>query len=191
MKPVAAGVNDRGTWDDVDQIRDASPLTAAIEHIAPYRFRAPASPHFAALEDGLTIDEGVVMAALGHLEQIAELVVIEGAGGFRVPLSDRMDSADLAATIGAPVLMVVPMRLGCINHALLTAEAIANRGLTLLGWIANAGIDPDYSRVAPTAVSITDRVGAPCFGTLPRLAAGQDGAGFIDIESMLLRMRSH
>ena len=190
MKPVAAGVNAHGTWDDVEKIREASPIAAAVEHIAPYRLRAPASPHFAADEDGVTIEEQVILAALDRLEQRAELVVIEGVGGFRVPLSARLDSADLAATIGAAVLMVVPMRLGCINHALLTAESIAGRGLRLLGWVANAGIDPDYSRVAQTADTITGRVQAPCVGTLPRIGLGQSGAGHLNIDAILLRLRS-
>lgn len=190
MKPVAAGVNADGAWDDVDRIREASPLTAAIEYIAPYRLRAPASPHFAAREDGITIEVQVVLDALGRLEQIAELVVIEGVGGFRVPLTARLDSADLAVTIRAAVLMVVPMRLGCINHALLTAEAIAGRGLTLAGWVANAGIDPDYSRVEQTADTICARVQAPCVGTLPRLALGQSGAAHLNIDRILLRLHS-
>ena len=189
MKPIAAGVNAHGTWDDVERIREASPVAAAIEHIAPYRLRAWASPHFAAREDGVTIEEEVVLAALGHLERLAALVVIEGAGGFRVPLSERLDSAGLAAALGAPVVMVVPMRLGCINHALLTAEAIAGRALTLLGWVANAGIDPGYSRIGQTADTITDRLQAPCIGTLPRLTLGQSGAGHLNIDPILPRLR--
>lgn len=193
MKPVAAGVNAQGTWDDVEQIRGASPLAAALEHVAPYRLRAAASPHFAAQEDGVTIQEAVVLAALGRLEQLAEMVVIEGVGGFRVPLSPRLDSAELAKTIGAPVLLVVPMQLGCINHALLTAEAIAGRGLTLVGWVANAGIDPDYSRVAQTTDTITGRLHAPCVGTLPQLAHfdfGQSGADYLNIDRFLIGLRS-
>jgi dethiobiotin synthetase len=190
MKPVAAGFDAQGTWEDVERIRAASPIAAPPEDIAPYRLRAPASPHFAAAEEGLAIEEEVVLAALDRLERLADLVVIEGAGGFRVPLSARLDSAGLAAALGAPVVMVVPMRLGCINHALLTAEAIAGRALTLLGWVANCGIDPDYSRVAPTVDTITDRVRSPCIGTLPRLVLGQSGAGHLNIDPILLRLRT-
>ena len=190
MKPVAAGVNEHGTWDDVERIREASPIAAVIQHIAPYRLRAPASPHFAAREDGITIEAGVILAALDRLERLADLVVIEGVGGFRVPLSARLDSAGLAAALCAPVVMVVPMRLGCINHALLTAEAFAGRALALLGWVANAGIDPGYSRVEQTADTITDRLQAPCIGTLPRLALGQSGAGHLNIDPILLRLRT-
>jgi dethiobiotin synthase len=101
MKPVAAGITAQGTWDDLEQIRRSSPVTAAVEYTAPYRLRAPASPHFAAEEDGVTIRQEVVLAALDRLEQLAEVVVIEGVGGFRVPLSGQLDSADLAKAIAA------------------------------------------------------------------------------------------
>lgn len=193
MKPVAAGITAQGTWDDLEQIRRASSVTAAVEYTAPYRLRAPASPHFAAQEDGVTIQEEVVLAALDRLEQLAEVVVIEGVGGFRVPLSAQMDSAGLALAMGAPILMVVPMRLGCINHALLTAEAVAGRGLTLLGWAANAGIDPDYSRIAQTVDTITSRIHTPCVGVLPHLAHldfGQSGANHLNIDLILTRLRA-
>lgn len=197
MKPVAAGITPEGTWDDLEHIRRAGAaiiIGAGIENIAPYRLRAPASPHFAAREDGITIRQDVILAALERLERLAEVVVIEGVGGFRVPLSDTLDSAGLAKAMGAPVLIVVPMRLGCINHALLTAEAIQSRGLALLGWVANAGIDPDYSRVAQTVDTITDRIRAPCVGMLPRLAhadLGQSGADHLNIGAILIRLRSH
>ncbi len=190
MKPVAAGADPRGVWGDVERIRAASPIAAPLEDIAPYRLRASASPHFAAREDGVTIRREVVLAALARLERLAEVVVIEGVGGFRVPLSDEFDSADLAQSIDAPILLVVPMRLGCINHALLTAEAVASRGLALAGWIANSGIDPDYDRVAQTMDTLDKRIGEPCVGALPRLALGQSGADQINIDAILPRLKS-
>ena len=189
MKPVAAGIDEEGNWDDVEQIRAASAVTAALDDAAPYRLRSAASPHFAAAEDGVTIRKEVILAALERLERLAEIVVIEGAGGFRVPLSQRMDSAGLAQAIGAPVLLVVPMRLGCINHALLTAEAIEGRGLALAGWVANAGIDQQYPRVAETTATITDRIRAPCLGVLPALAPGQSGAEHIPLGRLLAGLR--
>jgi len=185
MKPIAAGADPQGLWDDVERLRAASPLEAPLEDVAPYRLRAPASPHFAARADGIAIRREVVLAALARLERLAEVVVIEGVGGFRVPLTDDWDSADLAQAIGAPVLLVVPMRLGCINHALLTAEAIAHRGLALAGWIANSGIDPDYERVAQTVDTLERRIGEPCVGVLPRLALGQCGMEQINIDAIL------
>ena len=188
MKPVSAGITPQGLWDDVERIRKASSVAAAVEDMAPYRLRAPASPHFSAREDGVTIQKEVILAALDRLERLADMVVIEGVGGFRVPLSDRLDSADLAQAIGAPILLVVPMRLGCINHALLTAEAIASRGLALLGWAANAGIVPDYERVAQTIDTISDRIDAPCVGVLPQLATGQNSADQLRIDQILMRL---
>jgi dethiobiotin synthetase len=193
MKPVCAGVTPQGTWDDLEHIRGASAVSAAVSDTAPYRLSAPASPHFAAQQDGVTIRQEVILAALDRLERLAEVVVIEGVGGFRVPLSAELDSAGLALALGAPILLVVPMRLGCINHALLTAEAVERRGLTLLGWTANAGIDPDYSRVAQTVATITSRIRAPCVGVLPRLVhadLGQSGADHLNMDLILRHLRS-
>jgi len=193
MKPVCAGITAQGTWDDLEHIRSASSVSAALADAAPYRLSAHASPHFAAHEEGVTIQEDVILAALDRLERIAEAVVIEGAGGFRVPLSAQLASADLAKAMGAPILLVVPMRLGCINHALLTAEAVARRGLALLGWVANAGIDPDYSRTAQTVDTISGRIHAPCVGVLPRLVHaefGQSGADHLNMDLILRHLRS-
>jgi dethiobiotin synthetase len=190
MKPVAAGINPQGGWDDVDRIREASAIDAPIEDVAPYRLRAAASPHFAAQEERISIQEEVILAALRRLEQLAEMVVIEGVGGFRVPLSDQSDSADMARTIAAPILLVVPMRLGCINHALLTAEAIACRSLTLIGWVANAGIDADYGRVAATIDTLNRRMEASCVGVLPARALEQNGADCLNIDEILTRLRA-
>ncbi len=190
MKPIAAGINPQGKWDDVEQIRAASSISAPLEDIAPYRLRSPASPDFAAAEQGITIHSATILAALGRLERRAEVVVVEGVGGFRVPLSDRLDSADMAQAIGAPILLVVPMRLGCINHVLLTAEAIAKRGLTLVGWLANAGIDPHYRRVAETIDTISDRMNTFCIGVLPDLALGQSSADRLAIDRLLERLQA-
>jgi dethiobiotin synthetase len=190
MKPIAAGINPQGRWDDVEQIRAASTIAAAIEDIAPYRLSAAASPHFAAREEQTTIQQEIILAALSRLEQRAEMVVIEGVGGFRVPLSDQWDSADLAQVLAAPILLVVPMRLGCINHALLTAEAIASRGLTLVGWVANAGIDADYGRVAATIDTLNQQIGASCVGILPARVLEQNSADCLNIGALLARLRA-
>ena len=188
MKPVAAGINAQGSWDDVEQIRAASSIAAALQDMSPYRLRAPASPHFAAAEDGITILCANILAALERLERLADMVVIEGVGGFRVPFSDRLDSADMAQAIAAPILLVVPMRLGCINHALLTAEAIASRGLTLVGWLANAGIDADYVRVAETIDTISARIDTFCIGTLPKLGPAPSNAARVAVNGLMERL---
>lgn len=189
MKPVVAGINSQGGWDDIDLIRAASAIPAALQDIAPYRLQAAASPHFAAQAEQVTIQMEIILAALRRLEQLAGMVVIEGVGGFRVPLSAQFDSADLAQAIAAPVLLVVPMRLGCINHALLSAEAIASRGLALLGWVANAGIDVDYGRVPASIDTLTERMDAPCVGILPARALEQGGADCLKIDQILARLR--
>jgi len=193
MKPVAAGINAQGCWDDVEAIRAASGVNAPIEDIAPYRLQLAASPHFAAEQEQVTIRREIILEALNRLEQRAQFVVVEGAGGFRVPLARDFDSADLARAIAAPVLLVVPMRLGCINHALLSAEAITGRGLVLAGWIANAGIDPDYGRadapitatIAATIETLNERMAAPCVGLLPQGASAQASADCFKIEQIL------
>ncbi len=189
MKPVCAGIDARGRWEDVDAIRAASPLQADLDDMAPYRLRAVASPHFAAAEDGVTIEAEPVLAALARLERAAEVVVIEGVGGFRVPLSEKLDSADLAQAIGAPVLLVVGLRLGCINHALLTGEAIAARGLALAGWLANRGIDADYPRTEETIDTISARIGASCIGVMPRLSDQSSSGDWLRVSELLSRLR--
>ncbi|MFA7281346.1 MAG: dethiobiotin synthase [Sterolibacterium sp.] len=191
MKPIAAGINAQGCWDDVELIRSASSVVAPIEDIAPYRLQLAASPHFAAEAEQVTIRQEIILRALGRLEQRAQIVVIEGVGGFRVPLSADFDSADLAQAIAAPLLLVVPMRLGCINHALLSGEAIASRGLVLGGWIANVGIDPDYGRVEATIETLCERLAAPCVGILPRGAFEQGSADCFKIEQILAATARH
>jgi dethiobiotin synthetase len=185
MKPIAAGINAQGCWDDVELIRAASGVGAALEDIAPYRLQLAASPHFAAEAEQVTIRKDTILQALARLEQRAQIVVIEGVGGFRVPLAADFDSADLAQAIAAPLLLVVPMRLGCINHALLTAEAIASRGLVLAGWLANAGIDPDYGRVEATIATLSERMAASCVGVLPQGAFEQGCVDCFKIEQIL------
>jgi dethiobiotin synthetase len=185
MKPVAAGVNDEGLWDDVEHIRRASALEAPMDEVCPYRLRAAASPHFAAEEERVSVRAEVILAALERLERRAEWVVIEGVGGFRVPLSPELDTAMLAQAIGAPLVLVVAMRLGCINHALLTAESIAQRGLTLAAWVANAGTAADYPRVDRTIETITAAIKAPCAGAVPYLASGTPAGEHLDIARLV------
>ena len=188
MKPVAAGMSPDGTWDDVEQLRKASSVTAPLEDVAPYRLHAAASPHFAAREQSVVVRLELVLSALERLERLAAWVVIEGVGGFRVPLSEQLDSASLAQAIGAPVLLVVRMRLGCINHALLSAEAIARRGLPLAGWVANAGIDSDYGRVPQTVETLCHSLDAPCLAVLPYVAPALRDSVTLDIGRLMQRL---
>jgi dethiobiotin synthetase len=166
MKPIAAGVDARGCNDDVSRLMAASSIVAAKELVNPYCFRAPVAPHLAATEEGTAIGFDRLAGALKELRSMANLVLVEGVGGFRVPLGPTMDSADLARLFNLPVILVVGMRLGCLNHALLTFEAIRGRGLPLAGWIANC-IDPAMARWQDNVAALAERLDGPLLGVLP------------------------
>jgi dethiobiotin synthetase len=144
-------------------------VAAPPELVNPYLFREPIAPHIAAERKGEVIDIPRIEAAFAALAGMAEVVVVEGAGGLRVPLGPRRDMADLAVALGLPVVLVVGMRLGCLNHALLTAEAIAARGLALAGWVANA-INPDMAAYAENLAALEGRLAAPRIAELPFMA---------------------
>lgn len=167
MKPVAAGtsmVNGLQVNDDVLALRAASNCGAPPELDNPVSLADPVSPHIAAQRSGTRIDIGHIVACHQALLQRADAVVVEGAGGFMVPLCDddagSSTGADLAQALQLPVVLVVGMRLGCLNHALLTAEAISARGLTLAGWVANQ-IDPDMAAQQENLLFLQRRLGAP------------------------------
>lgn len=166
MKPVAAGVDAAGRNEDVERLIDASSVKAARALVNPYCFDPPVAPHLAAAEAGRAIDAGVIVAACRQLATMADFMLVEGVGGFRVPLGDGFDTADLATRLGLPVVLVVGLRLGCLNHALLTAEAIAARGLDLAGWIANR-IDPAMPKCQENIDALRARLAAPLLGVLP------------------------
>ena len=172
IKPVAAGTDAAGRNEDVERIRAAGNVALAEEVINPYRFTPAIAPHLAAAETGVAIDFAHIAAACASARQRADLVIVEGVGGFCVPLGVDRDSADLAIALALPVILVVGLRLGCINHALLTAEAIAARGLALAGWVANR-IDPDMARTDDNVATLRERLGAPLLGSVPRIAGGQ------------------
>ncbi|MBE7421730.1 MAG: dethiobiotin synthase [Zoogloeaceae bacterium] len=161
MKPVAAGGD-----EDVDALVAAGNVAAPRELINPYLLREPLSPHLAARRDGTAIDLEHVARCFNELRRRADFLVVEGAGGFRVPLSDTHDGADLAARLGLPVILVIGLRLGCLNHALLTAEAIRARGLPLAGWVANQ-VDPAMACVAENVDTLRARLPAPLLGVVP------------------------
>jgi dethiobiotin synthetase len=134
------------------------------------------------------IDIGKIEQSLVRLRAVAELVIVEGVGGLRVPLTDREDSADLAARLALPVVLVVGMRLGCLNHALLTAEAIGARGLRLAGWVANR-IDPRMARAAENIAALSERLGAPLIGDVPfmREPRAAEAASALEVGRLLER----
>lgn len=169
MKPVAAGCEatpEGLRCEDVTMLRQASNVQAPLELVNPYAFVPPISPHIAAEELGQLIDLARVRRAYDALTGLAEQVVVEGVGGFRVPLGKHADTADLARLLSLPVVLVVGMRLGCLNHALLAAESISSRGLRLAGLVANR-LDPDMMRFEANLESLQQRLGAPLLGVVP------------------------
>jgi dethiobiotin synthetase len=136
MKPVAAGCTN-GRNEDVEALVAASSARIDRSLVCPYLFEPPIAPHIAASEAGVKIDLAVIEVAFQRLQTQVDVVVVEGVGGFRVPLNEREDAAGLARRLGLPVILVVGLRLGCLNHALLTRDAIAAEGLKLAGWVAN------------------------------------------------------
>lgn len=173
MKPVAAGCRREGNQlvsHDVEQLAAASNLSAPFNQINPYAFEPAIAPHIAAQQAGVQIKLEVIVQAYQQLKASADVVIVEGVGGFRVPLGDGVDTADLARVMDLPVILVVGMRLGCLNHALLTAEAIEARGLQLAGWVANQ-LAPEITGFNENLQSLQQRLTAPCLGTLPWLMA--------------------
>lgn len=171
MKPVAAGAQWRdGRWcnEDVDALAACVSVRLPQALTAPYVFKTPAAPHIAASLEGMVIDRKHVLNCYQQVRAQADAVVVEGVGGFRVPLNDNCDTADMAKDLGLPVVLVVGMRLGCISQALLTAEAIRARGLTLMGWVANT-VDPHMLYPQENTDAIAQRINAPLLACIPRL----------------------
>lgn len=171
LKPIAAGTDAQGRNDDVEAICAASNADLPRDVINPYCFAPPIAPHIAAAESGRSIEFSTITAACQSARQSADWVIVEGVGGFCVPLDVHRNSADLALELNLPVILVVGMRLGCINHALLTAEAIANRGLYIAGWVANQ-IDPAMSRFEENLQTLKDLLDAPLLGVVPHNPQG-------------------
>ena len=169
MKPVAAGVVPWGEdWasEDAIALRSASTLAVPPELDNPVLLLDPLSPHIAAERAGVQIDIAAIVRSYQALAAAADAVVVEGAGGFHVPLTDTQTGADLAQALALPVVLVVGLRLGCLSHALLTAEAIRARGLTLAGWVANR-VDPEMEAADENIAYLRARLGAPLLADVP------------------------
>ena len=177
MKPVASGCEqtfDGLVSEDASLLAAASGLGAPIDLVNPYRFLPAIAPHIAAAEAGETIDLQRIETALQALGRLADCVVVEGVGGLRVPLNEHEDVADLARRLGLPVVLVVGMRLGCLNHALLTAEAIERCELPFCGWVANQ-VDAGIARSDQNVDALRARLRVPLLGRVPFLPTA-DGA---------------
>ncbi len=169
MKPVAAGtelINGVLANEDVIALRAATTCNVPPELDNPVLLPDPVSPHIAAARAGIQINIAHLVACHRELMQLADAVVVEGAGGFLVPLSQTETGADLAQALGLPVLLVVGLRLGCLNHALLTAEAIRARGLMLAGWVANH-VDASMLAQEDNIAYLQQKLQAPLLATIP------------------------
>ncbi len=191
MKPIAAGAVERaGRWmndDSVALMRAAELPMDALDRVTPVLLREPMAPHIAAAREGRRITLEPVLAALHACRAGArDFLVVEGVGGFLVPLDDALDTADLARAMGLPVVLVVGMRLGCLNHALLTARAIGAAGLPLAGWIAN-DLDPAMSGADENVEALRARLAAPLLGRLPhgRAPDARSLARHLDVHPLL------
>jgi dethiobiotin synthetase len=182
MKPVASGSDPTSEGlrnSDALTLMAAANVTAPYEVVNPYCFLPPISPHIAAREARVEIDLTLLRSRLDFLAGAADCVIVEGAGGWLAPLSDTAAMADLAAALSLPVLLTVGLRLGCLNHALLTRESLATRGTALAGWIANA-IDPHFDRAVENLAALTARLGAPPLACVPFLDRGHGPADLSD-----------
>jgi len=163
MKPVASGAIAGGNGlvhDDVERLIASGNVAAARDHVNPYCFVPSIAPHIAAAEAGVKIDLDHIGRCFDALAGPADVVIVEGVGGFRVPLGPGADTAQFAARLALPVVLVVAMRLGCLNHALLTVEAIASRGLKLAGWVANH-LDPQMAAADENVRALETLIAAP------------------------------
>lgn len=171
VKPLAAGqdfIDGRWINDDVQRLLAVCNVQLSDAQVGPLQLRTACAPHIAARLEGVQIQRAPLLSAVRQTLSLAEIGFVEGVGGFRVPLADGWDTADMAVDLNLPVILVVGLRLGCINHALLTAEVIRSRGLRLAGWIANT-IDPAMQHVVENIAALASGLQAPCWGHVPHL----------------------
>jgi dethiobiotin synthetase len=189
-KPVASGCELTANGlrnEDAMGLMSQCTLPLLYEEINPLAFAPAIAPHLAAREAGVQLDVAALLVPVqAVIAKQADFTVVEGAGGWRVPLAGQETLADLAIALRLPVVLVVGVRLGCINHAVLTAEAIVRDGLKLAGWVANV-VDPETSRIKENLATLAERLPAPCLGYLPRLVrpTPDEVAGYLDLSLLL------
>jgi len=169
MKPVASGAvptADGLRNDDARRILRQASIPLQYDLINPFAFEPPIAPHVAAEQAGMDIRFGRILESLRELSNRADLVVVEGVGGWRVPLGNDGAVSDLARAMNLPVVLVVGMKLGCINHALLTAESILSGGFKMTGWVANV-VHPEMLEQEANIATLKREITAPCLGVVP------------------------
>lgn len=173
IKPLSAGqelVNGRWVNEDVQRLLSSTALALSETDVGPLQLRTPCAPHIAIQRERVSVDRSSLLLTVQRTALRADVCIVEGVGGFLVPITDTWDTADLAVDLQLPVVLVVGMRLGCINHALLTAESIRSRGLVLAGWVANL-VDIHMQFLDSNVSALEERLCAPCWGNVPRLPA--------------------
>lgn len=189
VKPVAAGCE-----MTVDGLRNGDALALLAEcseplryaEVNPFAFAPAIAPHLAASEAGVALDVATLTSAVqAVLDRRADFTLVEGAGGWRVPLNDSATLAQLPIALKLPVIVVVAVRLGCINHSLLTVEAIERDGLRVAGWVANL-LEPQMPRLEENLAALEARLGAPCLGRIPLLgeASAANVARYLDLRRL-------
>ncbi len=166
FKPVAAGCDENDHNEDAKQLRAASNVQATYGQINPYCFPHAIAPHLAARHAGARIDFSRILASYQELSGQSDEVIVEGVGGFCVPLNEYQDSGDLAVQLGLPVILTVGMRLGCLNHALLTRRALDDYHLKCAGWVANVA-DAGMPALQENILALSERIDAPLLGVIP------------------------
>lgn len=182
MKPIAAGFErcmepciEGWRNADVEALRAASCVTADLRDCNPYALRAAVAPHIAAEQQGVALRIPPLRAAFERLAAQADCVVVEGVGGVLVPLDAQRDMADVVVALGVPVILVVGMRLGSLNHALLSAEALRRRGVVLAGWVAN-DLGTGMAEYAANVATLQQRLAVPLLAELPWITASEEPA---------------
>ena len=189
MKPIAAGCDALGHNEDTEQIREAASILLERTSITPFLLRQAIAPQIAATQDKLCIDFAHIHSVFSELSGRAEVVLVEGVGGFRVPLGlspdgQPQDSADLATSLALPIILVVGMRLGCQNHALLSVEAMLKRGLTVAGWVANT-LDEAMPCLPENIEILRQLIAAPLLGVVPRCQDAREAAQYLSLPDPL------
>jgi dethiobiotin synthetase len=169
MKPVASGCSRTKEGlrnEDAIQIQSFSDANKSYDLVNPYAFEPAVAPHIAACEAGVAIDLEKIKNCYKQISKSMDVVVVEGAGGWKVPMGNNQSLPDLVSVLGLPVVMVVGLKLGCINHAILTSEAIENDGQQLKGWVANE-VEPHYFTSGATVDYLSSNISAPLLGRIP------------------------
>lgn len=166
LKPVAAGVDASGRNNDVERLMAASNVALPEQTVNPWLLNEPLSPNIAARRAGIEISVAPIIECFHAGCEQSDLLLVEGVGGLYAPLSDTLSQPDLIRELDIPVILVVGLRLGCLNHALLTAAAIQREGLCFAGWIGNQ-IDPFFQAQDENIRTLKQRLMAPCLGILP------------------------